>query len=69
MPLQEAILNGISRIYKTAEVVSKRLVAAKGKPSKAFTALIQGIGTKMNDSMYSAVFRFESSCWDTIRSG
>jgi hypothetical protein len=54
-------LSGISRIYKAAEVVSKRLVAAKGKPSKAFSALIQGIGTKMNESMYSAVFRCAAS--------
>jgi hypothetical protein len=55
---QEIVLGTIARVYKAAEIVSKRLAAAKAKPSKAFSALIQNIGTKMNESMYCAIFRY-----------
>ena len=57
---QEAVLASISRIYKAAEVVSKRISASKGKPSKAFSSLIHCIGSKMNEVMYSAVFRYRT---------
>ncbi len=55
---QEVVLGTIARVYKAAEIVSKRLAAVKAKPSKAFVALIQNIGTKMNESMYCAIFRY-----------
>ena len=55
---QELILGALTRMYRTADVVARRILISKIQfPRKPFVHLMHHIGARLNESLYQLVIR------------